>query len=135
MTKSASFSSSKEPTHFSIFNCFAGLIVTKWRASISSSPPYFIAFAASVFILRANSASSLLKDTKTLFFAIMVPLYGIASITSYLYCHQSEKVEAPAPCSASLSATLYPSKTCWKVAIVNPKSSAILVSIQISSWR
>ena len=37
-------------------------------------------------------------------------LYGIASFTSNLYPHQSEKVDPPTPCSAILSATLYPSK-------------------------
>ena len=30
----------------------------------------------------------------------------IASTTSYLYAHQSENVDAPAPCSANRSATL-----------------------------
>ena len=107
--------------------------MTKCKASSSESPPYFTAFMASVFILLASSSSSELNETRTLFCAMIVPLCGIASITSYLYCHQSENVEAPAPCFASISATLYPSRTCWNVAILKPKSSATLVSIKISS--
>ena len=56
---------SREPTYLSIFNCFAGFIVTSLRASFGSSSPYWIAFAASVFNLLASSSSSELNDTKS----------------------------------------------------------------------
>ena len=47
-----------------------------------------------------------LKETSTPRSRIKLPLYGIASYTSNLYAHQSEKVDAPAPCLAISSATL-----------------------------
>ena len=42
-----------------------------------------------------------------------------------MYCHQSENVDAPAPCAEIRSATLYPSRTCWNVAILNPSDELL----------
>src|ERR1051325_3674425 len=56
----------------------------------------------------------------------------MASITSYLYAHQSENVEPLAPCFFILSATLYPSRICVKVFTWNPMESATCISMLIS---
>src|SRR5689334_22863275 len=106
MTTSASLPASSDPTRLSIRSCFAGLIVTSAIASSSVRPHHLIDFAASVLRRRACSALSELTDTRTPLRVISAALYGMASIASILYPHQSEKVDAPAPCAAISLATL-----------------------------
>src|SRR6185369_236207 len=47
IARSASLPGSSEPTYLSIRNCWAGLSVTNFSASISGVPPYLTALAAS----------------------------------------------------------------------------------------
>ena len=66
---------------------------------------------------------------------MIAALCGIDSYASSLYCHQSEKVEPAAPCSAISVATRYPSMTCVNTSIRNPNRSATRMSMRISSAR
>jgi len=62
----------------------AGFSVTIFSASSRGTPPYLMAFAASVFNRRASSSLSELKPTFTPRSHMMYSFHGIASITSCL---------------------------------------------------
>src|SRR5258708_4390956 len=79
ITRSASFPISMEPTRLSMASCFAGLMVTSDSASVSFSPPYFMALAASVLRWRISSAESELSETTRPLRTMMAALYGMAS--------------------------------------------------------
>ena len=61
-----------------------GSSVTIASASVSLTPPYFMALPASLFRWRISSASSLFRLTTTPFFVMMAALYGMASNASTL---------------------------------------------------
>ena len=58
IAKSASLPTSSEPTRPSTLSCLAGFRVTNLIASSGGTPPYLIAFAASVLRRRASSSES-----------------------------------------------------------------------------
>ena len=122
------------PTLSSTRKILAGLRVTNFHASSSLMPPYFTAFAASWFSLRAISGSSELYGKQSIrLCSWSLRCKELASYTSYLYAHQSLNEEAPwTPCFFILSATLYPSRICVNVLILKPMSRpciSILISL------
>ena len=86
----------------------AALMVTNLSASSGETRPseYLTALAASRFMRRASSSESELKLVSSPASWLIGPACGIASCTSTLYAHQSEKRDAPSACSRTVSATL-----------------------------